>query len=377
MLRRLRAVDLLLYLFPILLWAMGCVVLWSLTFASPDPSIHNLAIKQLAFGLIGIVAMSGITMIDYRALRTSSWIVALITLALLLAVEFIGTTSLGATRWLDFGFFQLQPSEVAKITLVIILAVYFSPHIEHPPLRILLGTLLILALPLGLVLKQPDLGTAMILVVVTLSMVLSLRLSRVHYVVITTVICLFFLVGTLSFKQVKPFNRLMHDYQRDRIVTFLDPEKDPLGKGYNVRQAMIAVGNGGLFGKGLGKEVGQLSQLNFLPKAYTDFIFAALAEALGFVGAVLLLAFFGGLLWRVIITAISAKDTFGSLLAYGYFSVIVVSVLVNIGMNLGMMPVTGIPLPFVSAGGTALIMNFIGIGLLQSVVARHKAIKFD
>jgi rod shape determining protein RodA len=168
----------------------------------------------------------------------------------------------------------------------------------------------------------------------------------------------------------------MKDYQRSRIEVFLNPESDPLNKGYNVRQSVIAIGNGGLYGRGLGKEAGQLSQLNFLPKAYTDFIFAALSEATGLIGASFVVLLFGGLMWRILHCATVAKDSFGRLVAIGFGCMILFSVLINIGMNMGMMPVTGIPLPFISAGGTALIINFIGVGILQSIYSKHRSIDF-
>ncbi len=375
--RSLRTIDVLLYLFPILLWGMGCVVLWSLTYANPESSIHNLAIKQFIFGLIGILAMLGVTLTDYRALRTSAWIAAGITLLLLLAVEFFGSTSLGATRWLEFGFFQLQPSEIAKIVLIITLGVFFTPYFERVLASVFVGALAIVIPPLYLVIKQPDLGTAIILCVIVMGMIFSLKLRRSHFTFIAASALVIAVVGTLAFANVGPFGHLLRDYQRDRITTFVDPGKDPLGKGYNVRQAVIAIGNGGLWGHGLGKEVGQLSQLNFLPKAYTDFIFAALAESLGLLGAGLLLLFFAGFLWRVIHVSSVAKDSFGILLANGFFSMIAFSVLVNAGMNMGIMPVTGVPLPFVSAGGTALIMNFVGVGMMQSIMIRRHTIQFD
>lgn len=377
MFKRVRSFDAGLYVLPVALWLIGCSVLWSLTYANPDQSIATLAIKQLIFGILGLAASFGISLIDYRALRQSAWIIGVVTILLLLAVELFGTTSLGATRWLDFRVFQLQPSEIAKISLVVVLATYLVHYIERVSVRMFLCVIAILAVPLALVLKQPDLGTAILLVITAIGMILSLHLKRKHYIAMALGLMVFVSAGSLAYANVPPAGRLLHSYQRDRIRVFLNPESDPLGKGYNVRQAIIAVGNGGLLGRGLGKEVGQLSQLNFLPKAYTDFIFAALAEALGFVGAAVVLGLFTLLLWRILSIAAKARDGFGSLLCYGFLVNITFSILINVGMNLGIMPVTGIPLPFVSAGGTALIMNFVGIGLVQSVVSRRQKIQFD
>jgi rod shape determining protein RodA len=232
-------------------------------------------------------------------------------------------------------------------------------------------------LPVVLVLIQPDLGTALILIVASLGILIALKLRSIHFFALGIVFLLALSVSALSYYKITPFNYLLKDYQRNRITTFINPESDPLGKGYNVRQAMIAVGNGGIYGRGLGKEVGQLSQLNFLPKAYTDFIFAALAESAGIIGASIVLLLYGGLFWRILSTAKNAKDNFAQLISFGYLSSTAFAMFINIGMNLGVMPVTGIPLPFISAGGTALIINFVAIGILQSIYIRRQAIKFD
>lgn len=377
MFKRFRNIDVVLYLFPLLLWGISCAVLWSLTYASSDPAVANLAIKQVIFGVIGIVVMLFLTVFDYRNIRGIAWIVGVITLLLLLAVEFFGSTSLGATRWLDFKVFQLQPSEMAKIALILVLGTYLALYVEKVTARVFGIVAIVLFPALILVLKQPDLGTAIVLTAISLGMLFAIHLQAKHIIGIVSVAVLLIGIGWLSVQNIKPFGRLLRDYQRSRIEVFLNPEADPLNKGYNVRQAVIALGNGGVTGRGLGKEVGQLSQLNFLPKTYTDFIFAALGESMGFIGAGLVLILFAGLLWRILLAASVARDDFGALICYGFLSMIAVSVLINVGMNLGIMPVTGIPLPFVSAGGTALIMDFVGIGLVQSIILRRQVIKFD
>lgn len=376
MFRRLRSIDIGLVIFPIFLWIISCVVLWSLTYASLDNSTSNLAVKQLIFGFIGIVCMVLVRLVDYRILRQFWWLIATVSVGLLVIVDFFGKTTLGATRWIDLKIFQLQPSEIAKIALVIILATFLSFFHERVSTRVLIGVPMILAIPLLLVLKQPDLGTAIILLIIAVGMLLAIKLRKEHYIGVVIAAALLFGAGALSLNKVGPFTILMKDYQRSRIEVFLNPESDPLNKGYNVRQSVIAIGNGGLYGRGLGKEAGQLSQLNFLPKAYTDFIFAALSEATGLIGASFVVLLFGGLMWRILHCATVAKDSFGRLIAIGFGCMILFSVLINIGMNMGMMPVTGIPLPFISAGGTALIINFIGIGILQSIYSKHRSIDF-
>ncbi len=377
MLKYFRKYDWWLFLFPALLWIASLTVLWSLTYANPDKSVSSLAVTQLIYGILGLILMVVVSLIDYRELRSLTLWIAIITLLLLVAVAVVGKSSLGATRWLDLKVFRLQPSEIAKLALAIVLAGFLAPRLEHPDWRTFMGAMLILVLPLILVVKQPDLGTGIILAVETIGMIMALRLKYKHYVVIIVTLAVIVGVGTLAFLQVRPFNHLLKSYQRGRIEVFLNPRSDPLGKGYNVNQAIIAIGNGGLTGRGLNAGAVRLSQLNFLPNAYSDFIFAAMSEAVGFVGMVILLLIFGGFLWRILVVAATARDAFGVLISYGFFSIIIFSILVNVGMNLGVMPVTGIPLPFVSAGGTALIMNFVGVGILQSVESHHRAINFD
>lgn len=376
MFKKWRDLDWSLYILPIALWLIGVSVLWSLTYASPDDSISSLAPKQVIFGIIGLGLSIVMALIDYRSLRQFAWIIGLGALILLLAVEFFGTTSLGATRWLDFKVFQLQPSEIAKVALIIVLATNFVQYIDRVGAKMFIMAGVIVGAPLFLVLKQPDLGTAIILVLSSLGVLLSMRMKRVHYIVLAIGLSLTIIIGVLAYQNTTPFSGILHNYQRDRIHVFLNPKSDPLGKGYNVRQSIIAIGNGGLFGRGLGKDVGQLSQLNLLPKAYTDFIFAALAESLGFIGGSVVLIIYSLILWRILLVAYLARDGFGALLAYGYLASILFSILINVGMNLGIMPVTGIPLPFISAGGTALITNFIGIGIIQSITSRRQKISF-
>jgi rod shape determining protein RodA len=229
----------------------------------------------------------------------------------------------------------------------------------------LLVYLVILALPIMLIIEQPDLGTA---VVVTFCALIILLMSRFPWWLWLLLLSLAFISTPLVWHQLKP-------YQKQRIETFLHPERDPNRTGYNVRQAEIAVGSGGMFGRGLGR--GSQSQLNFLPVAHTDFIFSGYAEATGYIGSLFLLAVFGCLLWRSISIAEISGDQFGRLLAVGITAMFAVQILVNIGMNIRLLPVTGIPLPFISYGGTSLFINMIALGLLESIVLRHKKINFD
>jgi rod shape determining protein RodA len=282
-------------------------------------------------------------------------------IALLVLVHLFGTEVLGARRWIDFGVFQLQPSEVAKIIFIIILAKYFSGLSGRPSLREVARSGVYLLLPLSLVVTQPDLGTALVFIAIWGVFLLAARVRPLHLAGLLTVSVL---ITPLIWRSLKP-------YQQSRLLTFLDPARDPLGAGYNVTQAQIAVGSGGLWGRGLGH--GTQSQLNFLPVQHTDFIFAALVEELGFVGAIGLFILYALLFSRSLRAVSRSRDLFGMYLAVGITAMLLFHIFVNVGMNLGIMPVTGIPLPLVSYGGTAVIMTFVSLGLLQSVISRARS----
>ena len=275
---------------------------------------------------------------------------------------------LGATRWINVGFFQLQPSELAKLVLVITLAKFLSDNYDRlDHVKYLLLSLVYLIIPMALVFKQPDLGTALVLFVIWLVMVLVSRIRKLHLGIaaLAGIVALPILLNVL-----KP-------YQRARLGTFFNPTSNPLGSGYNAVQASITVGSGQLFGRGLA--AGSQTQLGFLPTLAqsTDFIFAVLAEKLGFVGGVLLLALFALVLFRGLVIAYRVKDRFGFFLATGIVAMLAFHIFINVGMNMGIAPVTGIPLPFVSYGGTSLIISLIAIGLLESIAVRRQKIQFE
>jgi rod shape determining protein RodA len=226
----------------------------------------------------------------------------------------------------------------------------------------------------GLILVEPDLGTAAVVALIGLGILVHAKLSRLQVGLVVAGLTAIAVVGVLSFKGIQPFDGVLKDYQKNRLVSFIDPTRDRAGSGYNVLQSVIAVGSGGMTGTKLGQ--GSQSQLHFLPVAHADFIFAGIAEAWGFVGSLGLLALYGFLLSRIIQAARIAKDSFGMLLCIGIAVKIAFEMLVNIGMNMQLMPVTGIPLPFLSYGGTTLITNALCLGMVQSVVLRHKKLTF-
>lgn len=355
-----RSIDWLLYILPILLVGIGIATIISLTFGTGRTS---LATNQGIYAVIGVVAMVVFTRIDYRNWRGAAYVFYGAVVALLLGVAFFGVTIFGAKRWLELPGFQLQPSELAKLAIVVLLARFFADRDELGWRDyLLLGG--IISLPVGLIMLQPDLGTAMIVLITSFGLLIA---GGIPKRALGTIIG----AGLLSLPIGWQF---LADYQKQRVLTFLNPEADPYGSGYNVLQALIAVGSGGMLGQGLGQ--GTQSQQQFLPVAHTDFIFAGVAEATGFVGAITLIVLLAFLVLRVRRAAQYSKDRFGFLLAVGVGLLLLSQMAINISMNVGLAPVTGIPLPFVSHGGTALITNFVAIGIIQSIVLRHKKITF-
>ena len=352
-----KSLDLSLVLLPVLLVGVGIATIYSTTLGTEQ---SYFAWQQGVFAFIGLVLMFVFSFYDYRNLRNVSWVFYVLCIVLLLAVLFVGKKVFGATRWLDFGIFQLQPSELLKIATILFVSSFFAQTVSRWYQRLIMAMVLVGA-PLFLVAKQPDLGTTIVVVTIFLSLFFFWPISR--KVKIGAVVVLLALLP-LSWT-------LLQDYQRNRIYTFINPGRDPYGAGYNVIQSLIAVGSGGVTGRGLGN--GPQSQLNFLPVAHTDFIFAGWAEATGFVGAMGLLLALAFLNWRIYRIASVAKDAYGRYLAIGFGAMISVQIAVNIGMNLGLAPVTGIPLPFVSHGGTALVVDFIMLGVMQSIYIRHRA----
>lgn len=348
-----------------LLVTLGLIVLYSLGFREEGVASPVDVRNQVVFTVLGLVAVFFFAFADYRLWsKYSKWLYG-IMLALLGWVAVAGQSALGATRWINLGFFQFQPSELSKLILIIVLAKFLSRNYEEMgKVKNVLISLGYAAVPAVMVLIQPDLGTALVFGVIWTAMVLASKVKWMHFAALAG---LGALIVPVAINFLKP-------YQKARLATFLDPTADPLRGGYNVLQATIAVGSGRLKGRGLGG--GTQSQLNFLPSQHTDFIFAVLGEKLGFIGGALLLVLFALLLLRAMQIAAKAQDRFGMLIAVGIAAMMLFHVFVNVGMNLGIMPVTGIPLPFVSYGGTSLLISLISVGLLESIAIRHKKIQF-
>lgn len=327
---------------------------------------YSLSIEQGWLGLMSqlVVVMAGWALffwmmnIDYRFWRGFGWIFYVLMLILLVVVLVLGTVKFGARRWIDLVFVSFQPSEIGKFFLLIFLAKFMAGQGETMTWKDLLISLLIVVAPFLLVLQQPDLGTALVFVVIWAAMVFVSPLPRRY---IWMMLVIFVLALPLIWIN-------MHEYQQNRILTFVDPSRDPYGAGYNVLQSQIAVGSGGVWGQGLGK--GWQSQLHFLPVAYSDFAFAVFAEEFGFAGGVMMLILMMYVIWYVWRVGFEAGDQYGFYLAVGAGAMLFFQFVVNMAMNLGIMPVTGIPLPMVSSGGTSIITYFILLGVVYSVGVR-------
>ena len=338
--------------------SIGIIMLYSV-----GGSFSQWAEPQLKRFLVTFVMMLMIAMVPIWFWRNMSAIAYLFALTLIVLVGFIGSTGMGAQRWIDLGFIKLQPSEIMKVAIVMALAAYYDvlpPSKISRPVWVLLP-LLIIALPTLLVLRQPDLGTSL-LILITGGTVMFL--AGVHWAYFTSVLCAGVGVVFAVFQTRGTEWQLLKDYQYRRIDTFLDPSTDPLGAGYHITQSKIALGSGGLSGRGF--KMGSQSQLNFLPEKHTDFIFTTLAEEFGFVGGISLLAIYMLILLFCLIAALEAQDRFSKLLISGIAMTFFLFFAVNMSMVMGLMPVVGVPLPLVSWGGSAMLVLMAGFGLIQS-----------
>lgn len=329
----------------ILLSVLSITVIYS---SSPQ-----LAVSQAIFCIIGLAIYLGLSKFDYRSIISLIKPFYFIIIVLLLIVLFLGFETRGSVRWISLGFFNLQPSEFAKIALILGLASFWSK--SEASWRNILKSFLIL-LPIGgLVFEQPDLGTALTLGFIWVGMLVASNISLIK-------ISLMSMVGMLLLP-VSWF--LLRDYQKQRVLSFIFPNYDPLGAGYNVIQSMIAVGSGQFFGRGLGR--GTQSRLQFLPEFRTDFIFASITEELGMIGSLIVLSLYATIFFSAFRLLGKIKDRFGELVVIGVLSMLIFQIVVNIGMNIGVMPVTGITLPLLSYGGSSVITTFASLGLVASV----------
>ncbi|MBN1483371.1 MAG: rod shape-determining protein RodA [Chloroflexia bacterium] len=330
-------------------------------------SLSGLPMRQLIALLAGLVLIALLSSMDYRYLAYVRWVLYLLNLGMLALVFFVGKQTYGATRWIDLGVFDLQPSELAKPLLVITLGCFLAQRQERAErLSTFLLSILHVLPPTVLVFLQPDLSTAMVLLAIWLGMV---WIGGVRPAYLLTLLFLSIPAGVLAWRY------LLADYQKVRLLLFLDPYQDLWGGGYNILQAWTAIGAGGWLGKGFGQ--GTQSQLHFLPVRHSDFIFAVICEELGFWGASALLLMLLLFVWQILRVGQRAGDSLGRLLATGVAAGLAFQCLVNIGMNVGVMPVTGLPLPLISSGGSSILFTLLSLGLVQSVSVYRRRSTFE
>ncbi len=341
-----------------LLVAIGLAMLISATYT--EQVISGLFIRQGVATLIALAGLLAFAFIHYRLLMRWSVLLYAIGLAGLIVVALFGTLIRGTVSRLEFFGVQVQPSEFMKIGIVLLLA-FLASRLNSSPIKFAIVSFCVLALPVALVLLEPDTGAAVLLITIWLGILLFQGLPWKGVLIV--LVC-----GALA--AAAAWQWALLDYQRERLLTFLDPTRDPLGAGYNITQSIVALGSGELLGRGLGH--GPQSQLKFLPERHTDFILASIGEELGFLGVLLVLGLYAVLLWRILVMIRSTREVFVRVASVGVFFLLLVSLAVSAGMNMGLLPVTGIALPLVSYGGSNLVTIGILLGILQSMRVHGK-----
>jgi len=343
---------------PLLVWTIFIFLLGGLVLYSVAPNFFS---HQLLYFVLGLILFFLFSNLDYRIFENLSIPLYFFSLIFLFSPFLLGKITRGASRWISIGSFTLQPSELVKPVLILIFASW-ACHQNLSQIKNLC-LLFLLFLPLALLIfYQPALGSTLVILTVFLAIIFSAGLKMSHLVS-------GLIIGTVFFPL---FWKKLASYQKKRLLAFLNPQKDPLGSGYHLIQSKIAIGSGGIFGKGLGQ--GTQTHLKFLPEFQSDFIFAALAEELGLVGCLFLLGFYLFLLCRILKIGQESKDQFGFLIAVGVFTMLFFQLTVNVGMNIGLMPITGITLPLVSSGGSSLVATLISLGLIESIAKVEKKI---
>ena len=395
--------DLKTFAIAIALVAIGLVAIYSATY---DARASAIFYKQLTWAGIGVLVLLFAVLLPFRVLQAVSFPAYGLTIAMLIAVLVIGRTVSGSTSWFNFGAFRLQPAEFAKITTVLALASYLSrPNVSLGNIKDFGVAAAIVMTPVVLIMLQPDTGTAIIYLgllfpilfwggatrFVLLALMapglvaIAALIGTTPFLIAIAVIgallffskenrlaaSIVFAVTTLGGLSVQVIYDRLKPYQQKRIATFLDPNADPLGAGYNILQSKVAIGSGGLFGKGYLQ--GSQTQLNFIPEQWTDFIFCVPGEEFGFLGATVVLALFALLLARCVSVASTVNSRFASFTAIGFFGIIGIHAIINIGMAVGLLPVIGVPLPFLSYGGSALLASMAMVGILMNLYANRKA----
>jgi rod shape determining protein RodA len=342
---------------------IGLINLYSATHGPTSAAVSGLFISQIMWLVVGWSVFLVMTLIDYSIISRVAFVIYFLNLGAIIFTTFYGKVALGAQRWIDLGFFRYQPSETMKLALIMMMAKILANRSSHGPgmgLKEMLTPILVLGIPFVFVVEQPDLGTAMLLAAIGGTMLLFAKVKK--WILFTAVIA-----GIIALPAAWKF--VLHDYQKNRVLTFISPTNDPRGTGYNSIQSKIAVGSGRFFGKGFMK--GTQSQLEFLPERHTDFIYSVLSEEHGFVGSVAVMGLFCFLFITGIRIATNARDKFGALLTIGVLCYIFWHMFINMGMVIGLLPIVGVPLPMLSYGGSSMLTTMAGLGLASSVAYRR------
>lgn len=360
MLQKIFAFDLIYFFTVILLLTFGTIALWSV-FSYGEGSDQSIFVKHLTYVGIGVGIFVLMGVIDYGILRAYSTFFYFFSIALLIITLMFGITLRGTSGWLNLGFTYIQPVEIIKIFMIIFLAHFISKKRgELGEIATIIASFVLTSIMALFVLLQPDFGSAIVLYGIWFWMIFVSGIKKRFLLSFVVLGCVLSMIAWQIFAP----------YQRARIINFLHPELDPQGTGYNVLQSIITVGNGGMFGQGFG--YGSQSQLNFLPEKHTDFIFATIAESVGFLGVLVLFTLFFTLFFRFYIIAGQSRDAFGYFLVVGVMALFFIHFTINVGMNIGVMPVTGIPLPLISYGGSALLSVLLACGIVMSVYLRRE-----
>lgn len=360
MIRKIFAFDFIAFFTIILLVGFGAIALGSI-FLYGDSGSSEIFTRHIIYVGIGVCILILFGIIDYTILQTYSTYLYFFSITLLVVTLIFGTTLRGTSGWLNLGFMYVQPVEIIKIFMIIFLAHFISQKRgELGEVMTIIVSFILVSIVSFLVLLQPDFGSAIVIYGIWLCMIFVSGIKKRYLLSFVMIGCVFSMIAWSLFVP----------YQRARIINFLHPELDPQGTGYNVIQSMIAVGNGGMFGQGFG--YGSQSQLNFLPEKHTDFIFATIAESVGFLGVFVLLVLFGVLFSRFYFIAGQSRDAFGYFVVVGVMALFLIHITINVGMNIGIMPVTGIPLPLISYGGSSLLSVLMACGIVMSVYVRRE-----
>lgn len=357
-----RQFDFILFGIVFLLIIFGILMIRSATLGAIDPDLISRVPDQILYAIIGIVLMFGLALIDYRTLGGMHTWLYILMIGLLILVQFVGVRGdAGAQRWINLGI-RIQPSELGKIIIIITLGYHLSENYHKlDNVSAIFRSLLHMSIPVALIFIQPNLGTTIVFMVIWGTLIWAAGL-RVKHILLAGVVIL--IGAPLLWSQ-------MQDYQKSRITTFINPDADPDAQ-FNINQALISVGSGGLVGKGYAN--GSQSQLRFLRVRHTDFIFSVICEEFGFVGGVAVMVLIGAVIMRILRGARLAADPLGSMICYGVAAIIFFQTVVSIGMNINLLPVTGLTLPFISSGGTSLMSVLAGIGLAESVIMRRRRV---